>query len=270
MALHPTPDSDLNAVLRELVDGARVALGANFRAAYLIGSFAVGDWDADSDVDWLIAIERDVAPDELTALQALHAQLYQLPSPWARHLEGSYVPLPILRRTDPAQTPLLFLDNGGRQLERSAHDNEDVVRWVTRECGITLAGPPPVTLIDPVSAAALSREVRATMRTWADDISAGRYRVDNRWAQPFVVLSYCRMLHTLRTGRIGSKPAGARWATDELDARWSGLIQRAWDDRPDPPRKVRMPADPAEVAATLEFMRYAIALSDEWEATGDA
>lgn len=267
--MHPTPDTGLNAVLRALVDGARAALGANFHAAYLQGSFALGDWDAYSDVDWLIAIERDVTLEELPALQALHARLYQLTSPWAQHLEGSYVPLAILRRADPARTPLLFLDNGGQQLQRSAHDNTEIVRWVTRECGSTLAGPAPSTLIELVSAAALCREVRATMREWLADITAGRYRMDNRWSQPFVVLSYCRMLHTLQTGRIGSKPAGARWAADALDGRWAGLIGRAWADRPDPPRKVRLPADRADIAATQEFMRYAIALSDEWEAAGE-
>ena len=143
-----------------------------------------------------------------------------------------------------------------------------MVRWVTRECGITLAGPPPATLIEPVTAAALRREVRATMREWAEDITAGRYRIENRWAQPFVVLSYCRMLHTLRTGRIGSKLAGVRWGMGALDARWASLIQRAWDDRPDPPRKARLPADPQDLAATLDFMRSAIALSDQWEVAG--
>ena len=48
----PTPFSDLNAVLRELVTSAQAALGENFLAAYLQGSFAVGDFDADSDVDF--------------------------------------------------------------------------------------------------------------------------------------------------------------------------------------------------------------------------
>ncbi|HEY7984019.1 MAG TPA: nucleotidyltransferase domain-containing protein [Ktedonobacterales bacterium] len=54
MSAAPTPDADLNAVVGALVDGARTVLGANFRAAYLQGSFAVGDWDAHSDVDFLL------------------------------------------------------------------------------------------------------------------------------------------------------------------------------------------------------------------------
>ena len=59
----PTTDEALNGVLRELIAGAREALGENFVAAYLQGSFAVGDWDVDSDVDFLIATERDAIND---------------------------------------------------------------------------------------------------------------------------------------------------------------------------------------------------------------
>jgi hypothetical protein len=257
----PTPDEELNVVLRELVTSAQATLGDNFIAAYLQGSFAVGDWDADSDVDFLIAIIHDVPEADVPALQATHARIHHLGSPWATHLEGSYFPTGILRREDPAKTPTLFLDNGSESLITSAHDNTMIVRWVVREYGITLAGPAPDTLIDPVSTDELKQEVRATMREWASEIFAGRYRITNRWAQPYVVLSYCRMLHTLQTGRVGSKPAGAAWAKTTLDDHWSDLIDRAWAERPNPPAKVRQPADPAEVARTLAFIRYALAIS---------
>jgi predicted nucleotidyltransferase len=87
----PLPD-DLNAVLRALVSGAQAVLRSRFLGAYLQGSFALGDWDADSDVDFIIAIEQDVPEADLPALQALHSRLYELEPPWAKHLEGSYVP----------------------------------------------------------------------------------------------------------------------------------------------------------------------------------
>ena len=249
---------ELNAVLHELVSSAQAVLGANFIAAYLQGSFAVGDWDENSDVDFLIAINHDLLDDELPALQAIHARIYALDSAWAQHLEGSYFPQALLRRDDPAKTLLLYLDNGSRELVWSTHDNELVVRWVTRECGITLAGPEPTALIDPVAVDDLRREVRATMHDWAQEILATRYTITNRWAQPFVVLSYCRMLHTLHTGRVESKLAGAEWAKRALNARWTSLIEGAWAERPNPSLKVRQPADAVAVADTLEFIRYAL------------
>jgi predicted nucleotidyltransferase len=254
----PTPDPELNTVLHNLVTSARQVLGGNFVAAYLQGSFALGDWDADSDVDFLIAIEHEASAADLPALQSMHAGIFGLECRWAKHLEGSYFPKQLLKRADPARTPLLYLDNMSRQLTRSDHDNGLVVRWIVRECGITLAGPAPKALIDPVPADDLREEVSATMRDWAREIFAGRYPIDNRWAQPFVVLSYCRMLHTLAAARIGSKPAGAEWAKRALDARWAGLIDRARDGRPNPSLKVRLPADPGDLERTLDFIRYAL------------
>jgi hypothetical protein len=46
-----------------------------------------------------------------------------------------------------------------------------------------------------------------------------------------------------------------------LDPSWAGLIDRAWDGRPNPALSVRQPADPADFRSTLEFVRYAIGAS---------
>jgi hypothetical protein len=257
----PTPDRELNAVLQEFVTGIQTVLGPNFIAAYLQGSFAVGDWDADSDVDFLVAMDHDLPASDLPALQSLHALIYDLDCSWAQHLEGSYFPKEILRRLGPVRTPLLYLDNTFRQLDWSDHDNTLVVRWVVREHGIPLAGPDPRVLIDPVFADELRQEILTTMQEWGDEILLGHYIITNRWAQPFVVLSYCRMLQTLQTGRVESKLAGVRWATGAMDHRWAGLIQRAWQERPNPSLKVRQAADPDDVNSTIEFIHYALARS---------
>jgi hypothetical protein len=83
-----------------------------------------------------------------------------------------------------------------------------------REHGITLAGPAPQSLIETVATEELKQEVRNTMREWGEEILAAPDKMNNRWYQPFAVLSYCRMLHTLDTGewdrnapeRSGQKP----------------------------------------------------------------
>ncbi len=258
----PTSNAELNGVLDEFVKGVREVLRENFVSAFLQGSFAVGDWDNDSDVDFTIVTEGEVSENELQALQAMHARIYQIESEWAKHLDGSYFTKKIIKSADPAKTELLYLNNTHDQLILSEHDNTLVVRWIVREYGIALAGIPAEQLIDPVSADSLRQEVYAGMRDWTEDIFAGRWQMDNKWAQPFAVLHYCRMLHTLETGRIGSKLAGARWAMSNLDGRWAGLIQRAWDIRPNPTLKVGQPAEDSEVQSTLEFIRYALELGE--------
>lgn len=264
MQPNPTPYPDLNGVLRELVGRDRQILGARFVGAYLQGSFAVGDFDRNSDVDWLVVTADDIPDNLLPALQAMHAAIYAMDVRWAKHLEGSYIPRAALGRGPLPGERFWYLDNGSRALVQSDHDNSLVVRWVTRERGVTLAGPSPHALVSPVAADDLRREVRTTMREWGAQLLADTERwMGNRWGQPFVVLSYCRMLHTLHTGTVESKPAGVRWAVQALDRRWAGLIERAWGERQDQYAKVYQPADPEDVASTRAFVAYALERSQE-------
>ena len=212
----PTPYADLNDVLRELVARAQDVLGANLIGAYLQGSFAVGDFDTYSDVDFLIVVEEDITDAQLPALRALHGDVFALPSSWAQHLEGSYIPKAALRRLPPPGREFPYLDNGSRELVRSDHDDSAVVYWILRERGIALIGPEPRDLVMPVSADALRQEILQTMNTWREQWLANPSLLNNRFYQPFAVLSYCRMLHTLETGTVQSKPAGAAWARRDL------------------------------------------------------
>ena len=262
-ASFPTSNSELNAVLHEFVKSVQEVLKDSFVSAYLQGSFAVGDWDNDSDVDFTIVVAHEVSEVDVAALQALHARIYNLESEWAKHLEGSYFPKNILKSRDSVKKQLWYLDNTHDKLILSNHDNTLVVRWVVREYGITLAGISPKELIDVVSTDDLRREILSTMQGWAAETFSGQWKMDNKWAQPYAVLGYCRMLHSLHTGRIASKLSGAHWARNMLDNRWAGLIQRAWDERPNPSLKVRQPAEPIEVQNTLEFIRFALELDPD-------
>jgi predicted nucleotidyltransferase len=258
----PTPYADLNVVLCDLVTRVRNVLGDNFIGAYLQGSFAVGDFDIYSDVDFLILLNQDIPDDQFPPLRALHADIFKLDCAWAQHLEGSYIPRAALVRLPPPPRKFLYLDHGSTELIRSAHDDSLVVYWSLRERGITLIGPEPRSLVAPVPADALRQEVFDTMHTWREQLLRNPDEMDNRFYQPFAVLSYCRMLHTLESGTVRSKRAGAMWAKDALDSRWHQLIQGAWDARPgDPSLKVRQKADSSDLRSTWEFMEYAVELS---------
>jgi Domain of unknown function (DUF4111) len=278
-ARHPTPYPDLNAVLTHLVEGAQGLLGDNFVGAYLQGSFAVGDATEYSDCDFIIVTERDLTPEELPPFQALHAAIHDLPYVyWRTALEGSYVPAAVLRRwsmqprdppgeprtfdwADPGMSgagprayPLWYLDHGAKTLARSEHDNSQVVRWCLREKGVTLAGPAPRELVDPVPPAALRAEIRHTMDLVLKLNLEPMALV--AW-QAFWAGLFCRMLHTLATGAVWSKKASLAWAAGSLDPQWRGLIERAAAVRKGDAAHSGQPADPAEVAATRAFALYA-------------
>jgi len=252
---HPTPYSELNAVLAELVSSVQGALGDTFVGAYLQGSFAVGDFDQHSDVDFIIAIRDELSDTQVAELHAIHQRVYSLDSEWAKHLEGSYFPLAVLGHRERRGTPLWYLDHGSQTLIPSDHCNTILVRYVLREMGVTLAGPSPATLVDPIPVDAVGEETRATIRDWGREILDRPEVYANRFYQGYLVLSYARMLHDLTVGRPGSKRAGAEWAKARFGPRWADLIDRAWGGRPDPAVSVREPADPADYERTLEFVR---------------
>jgi len=244
-------------VLAELVAGARGVLGDGFVGAYLQGSFALGAGDEYSDVDFLVVTVDEVTPQQQAALQALHQRLYALPTSWAQHLEGSYVPRDVLRRPDPARRPLFYIDNGATEFVFDSHDNTTVVRWVLREHGIVLAGPDPRELVGPISADELRDDARWALGAWRDWFrSVGS--IDRR-ALAVAVLSHARILHTLAVGEVTPKRVAGEWALQELDPEWEPLLRWALDDRPDPWTKVHEPADPALLERTQQFVEYAAA-----------
>jgi predicted nucleotidyltransferase len=249
-----TPYAELNAVLDELVAGARSILGDNFCGAYLQGSFAVGDADEHSDVDFLVVTEREVDEQEQRELQALQERLFALPTHWAQHLEGSYVPRAQLRRLDRERRPWFYFDNGATEPAWDTHDNTAVVRWSLRERGVALAGPDPKELVDPISADDLRAEALRALDEWEAWIPTLE-----RWSarlQPDSVLAYCRIFHTATTGELASKPRSARWALEVVADEWRGLIRQSLAERPDPWPKVKRPADPERVERTKAFMTY--------------
>lgn len=282
------PFRDLQTVLLALRDGVRSVLGENLVGFYIQGSFALGDGDAYSDLDFVVVTHDDVDKAGETALNAMHGRLHDRPETWAQHLEGSYAPLALIRRPpdarevprfarpegwrDPGVTggrargyPFLFLNNGGRILVRSEHDNTNVVRWILREHGIALYGPPAAEVIDPVEREALAAEVRQAAASFANTLLSGETTLKALHLQGFTVLFYCRVLASLATGRITSKPEARLWGLNELGPRWAPLIEDAWRQRSSYPRGRGAPGahaalhpSEAAVAETLAFVRFAV------------
>lgn len=286
---HPTPYPEVNALLQEVLVGAQQILGSHFVGMYLEGSLVSDDFDQDSDIDFVVVTDEDVSSDCFAALQAMHERIAALDSWYAIQLEGSYISRQALRRHDPTHARHPNIERGaGERLKMAYHDSAWLVhRSILRERGVTLAGPAPQTLIDPIAPQDLQRAMVEPAQGWAASILDTPAQLRIRGSQSYVVLTLCRMLFTLHTGRVATKPAAARWALATLDARWGPLIERAWAGRHDPdaeqaaagarwaPLIERAWAGPhnaevlpEEVDETLEFIRYTIASSRQADATG--
>jgi hypothetical protein len=226
-----TPYPDVNALLRDLLDGARAILGDELVGLYLDGSLALGDFDpARSDVDFIAAVARPLAPAQFDALAAMHRAIRDSDRPFAAELEGSYIPLPALRRHNPVDASFANLERGPDEaLKYTEHHSDWIIhRYTVREHGIVLFGPPPATLIDPVSPDDVRRATAGVLRSWWG-APAGVEAIAR--AHPgylaYAVQTICRALYALEHGEVASKAAATRWALATLDARWRPLIERA-------------------------------------------
>lgn len=265
-----SPYEELPQVLREFAAGLRVELAENLVGAYLVGSLAVGDFDLDSDVDFLVVTRKELTDATARALQAMHVRIHGMGCYPAAHLEGSYFPQGMLNRAEAVGTePLWYLDNGSTTLERSTHCNQWHTRWVLRERGVVLTGPDPREIVAPVAAPAMQREATAALRLTLDGfmaaISSPLSFWNSRFGQAFAVLNSCRVLYTQRTGVVQSKRAGATWAKQTLDRAWTGLIDQAWAEREGVRHciKIRQRADARALQETLAFLQYLASEPDD-------
>jgi len=252
---------DLNDVLAQLTAGLERVLGPELLALYLTGSFALGDADGGSDVDFLAVTQAMLTPEQVQEVQALHQTLFELPSIWAQHLEGSYLPAEVLRAPTTG-TLVPYLDNGSRTLELSDHDTTLVMRWVTREHGVALFGPPASELIDAVGPDDLRAEVRGSMQKWGTVLQTDPDSLYNGWLQPYAALSVARMLHTIQTGAVHSKRAAVEWSREHAP-HWTPLLEHAWKQHPEQSLNYYQQADADHVRQTREFIGWALELTRE-------
>lgn len=250
----PTPHPDVNAVLLELLAGAQGVLESCFVGMVLDGSLATGDFDGDSDIDFVVVTDEDVSDACFSELQALHERIAAMDSRYASELEGSYISRRALRRHDPTHALHPNIERGrGERLKRVRHDAAWTThRYVLREHGIPLAGPAPQTLIDPVAPDDLRRTMQSLLSGWLTQILDDPTPIRARGYQSYVVLSLCRIAYTLRYGTVVSKRVAADWARQTLGEPWPPLIERAWTGRHHPEGD----ASPGDRIETLEFIRH--------------
>jgi len=258
-AQSPTVFPELNELLGELVARVQSSLGDNFVGAYLVGSFALGGGDLQSDCDFLVVTQHQVTAEQERELRELHAEIPTRDGHWPHDLEGSYAPMADLATLAALDKQWLYVNRGWRQMQWSTHCNTEDVRWTLRERAITLAGRDPSQLVAAVPAEALRSKMQPLIENFLPDLLTWA-TFDIAWTQRYAVANLCRMLYTLDTGEVASKQASLEWAKDALDSAWHDLIEQVIEDRPltwnDPPR-------PGSVEPTIAFAEYAKQLAGD-------
>ena len=255
--LAPTPYADVNEVLHDLAARTRAILGDQFVGMYLYGSLALGDFDPQgSDIDYLVVTGSEIPDERFLALQDMHARFGASDSPWAGRVEAAYIPRAAVRRSAPAAGQYPQIEKGTALARDPLEIGWAFQCHTVREHGVVVAGPDPRTLIDPVDPHDMRRAAEAIAGMWLEQARHDPEWLDwvrRRDAQAFVVLTLCRLLYSLGTGGVPSKPAAARWAQEALGPRWAALIERSLPGQHD---EGEAPA--GDVAATIRLIEYTV------------
>ena len=259
---HPTPFPQVDAILLELTESVQAVLGQHLIGMYLEGSLANGNFDEDSDIDFVVVTDVEITERNFfSALSAMHERIAVIDSPWAVELEGSYISKQAVRRYNPAKALHPNIERGRGERLKLADHNEvwNVHRYSLRERGITILGPDLKTLIDPVTPNELRQAMFPALNDWATHLLAHPEEIRHRGYQSYIVLTLCRILYTLEVGDVVSKLKSASWAKDVVGEKWKPLIESAWEGR----HHSQIPPDGDEIRQTQDFIKYMLEYSQQ-------
>lgn len=226
--MKPTPYTEINGILEHYQTQLEEILGEQFYALYLAGSLVTGDFNLNSsDID-VIVVTADVLPDKkVTALYEMHKVLHALDTKWGIEIEAAYIPLANIRRYNPSDATHPHIERGDTLRVEHLDRGWIIQRFIVREYGVALKGPLPKTLIDPISADELCQV--ATDKFYQlcfPQIENPKY-LDRVGSTSYVILSLCRILHTLEHGTLVSKPVAGKSLLRKLDKPFRVVIEQA-------------------------------------------
>ena len=246
----PTPYPYVNEAVQMLLTNIQAVLNDYFVGLYLLGSLASGGFDpGHSDIDFLVVTTKALPKSLFPALEAMHMRIRDSSLEWAKKLEGTYLSRRVIHVFTPSKRKIPYL-NEGRFFITEQGMEWIINRYILWENGITVAGPPIKSMIAPISRDELRKAIVDTLLTyWTPKVNE-RGWLEPPGHQPYIVLTCCRALYTLKHGIIASKSVSAEWALKALDKHWKGLIEHAinWH--------YGMPG--GDIEGTLKMMRYTL------------
>jgi predicted nucleotidyltransferase len=245
-----TPYPYVNEAVELLLKNVRTLLGDKFIGLYLHGSLASGDFDpGHSDIDFLVVTTKPIPKEMIPDLETMHMRIRDGGVEWAKKLEGTYLSKRMIYRFRPSKRRIPYL-NEGRFFLTNQGEDWVINRNILREKGIIVAGPPIHPMIAPVTTDDIHRAIiQELTKYWTPKL------IDSEWLkppghQPYIALTCCRVLYTLKHGALKSKLFSAHWALKTLDKEWVDLIENAmtWH--------YGMP--PGDIEKTRKMARYTL------------
>lgn len=229
--MEQTSYPEINRILDYILSNLQSILGSKLVALYLNGSLVIGDFDSNqSDIDLVAAVFSKINETEFEALKVMHGTLVRDNPEWDDRIEVCYITTKALGNVKSSTSEIINI-SPGEPIHRKESSKEWIMNWyLTREKGITLFGPPPTQIIEPLTKNDFIKSVKdhvSAWDKWVKDVSR------NAYAQSYVRLSLCRALYSYKNGDQISKIQAAKWALKELPT-WSKIINEAlvWREGP--------------------------------------
>lgn len=188
---------------------------------YLVGSIALGNWQPDSDIDFIAVSSTPATGDTIDALRSAHEDAkadvggIDIDGPYVTWVDLQKVPEPLVRP---------WTLHGDFHHDDGCFEMNPVIWLTLAEHGVAVRGPQP----DAVEIAVDHNRVRAfiadnTSSYWRSVGPSIRRALDDPDRTEFdsaltswCVLGVARMLYTARTGGVTSKSGAGRWISDEF------------------------------------------------------
>jgi len=218
-----TPYAEVNELIELILSSLQSILGKKLVGLYLFGSLVIGDFDPRlSDIDLMAALTSDLDNREFEALRKMHIDFAQQHREWDGRIEVCYISLAALN-TVRSRVSQIARISPGEPFHLRESSKEWLSNWyLVRGRGVTLFGPSPQAIIEPISKDEFIQTIKAHARAWGEWI----HDMHTRGGLAYAILTMCRALYTCTNGEQVSKKQAALWAQQALPE-WSQLIQDA-------------------------------------------
>lgn len=223
----PTQHEGVNSIVLLLLQKSQKILGENLLALYLHGSLATGDFNQEkgSDIDFIVVLNKEVSDETAQKLREMLSELAQHDPNLSKKLEGSYVPKGWLQNNEPPEKVRPYINGGGLNLYPYGYEWV-LEKFLIREKGIVVFGPPPAQFIEPVYADDVRRaNAKILIGGWQPFLVESSRLKDDEY-QAYAVLTMCRCLFLFANNEMASKPTAVAWIKEKFP-KWKELVEVA-------------------------------------------
>lgn len=200
-----------------------VVLKDNLYGIYVFGSLTYGGFrPKSSDIDCVAVTNKILSDEEFDRLEKWYKKLLRENYQLAKRLEMSYAVKNNLFSKNITKTPKFFK---GRFNKKSDSDANNPITWLNiKNNGLTVFGPEPKAFVPAID----SKILKNALKTEFDYINRRLKKfLSEDWSKVYVILTFCRILYTLKNNKIATKKRAAEWCLKNLPRKYHPIILAA-------------------------------------------